>query len=322
MDTRYDVLGLGCVAIDDFLFVPEYPAADAKVQVRRRERQCGGLTATALVAAARLGARCAFAGVLGADADSRFVTDTFEREGVDTTTTVRRPEARPIRSTIVVDESRQTRTIFYDLAGATGADALLPPDAVIRAARVLFVDHYGIEGMIRATRVALAAGRSVVADFERSDWPGFADLLGLVDHLIVAEGFAAKLTGCADAAAALDRLWTPARQVVVVTCGERGGFYRARDEASVRRYAAFPVDVVDTTGCGDVFHGAYAATLARDLSLQERLRFSAAAAALKARHPGAQRGIPTQAAVEDFLKGNGIRDEASATPFTKPSRTI
>src|SRR5436305_4642194 len=144
---QYDVLGLGCVAVDDLLYVPAYPPADAKVQVRRRERQCGGLTATALVAAARLGARCAFAGVLGDDPDSRFVLDCLEAEGVDTAHVVRRPDARPIRSTIIVDEARRTRTILYDLGGSTGADPAAPPEDVIRSARVLFVDHYGVEGM-------------------------------------------------------------------------------------------------------------------------------------------------------------------------------
>src|SRR5947209_15359530 len=104
----WDVLGLGCVAVDDLLYVPAYPPPECKVRVRRRERQGGGLTGTALVAAARLGARCAFAGVLGDDEDSRFVEDCFRRDGVDTSPIVRRPAARPIRSTVIVDESCHT----------------------------------------------------------------------------------------------------------------------------------------------------------------------------------------------------------------------
>src|ERR1700730_2848555 len=100
----WDVLGLGCVAVDDLLYVPAYPPPDSKVRVRRRERQGGGLTGTALVAAAPLRPRCPFAGVLGDDEDSRFVEDCFRRDGVDTSPVVRRPGARPIRSTIIVDE--------------------------------------------------------------------------------------------------------------------------------------------------------------------------------------------------------------------------
>jgi hypothetical protein len=151
---EFDVLGLGCVAVDDLLYVPEYPPPDAKVRVRRRERQCGGLTATALVAAARLGARCAYAGTLGPDADSEFVVECFRREGIDVTHLARRPDARPIHSTILVDEVRHTRNIFFDLTGSVGRGADAPPEEVLRATRVLYVDHYGIEGMTRAARVA------------------------------------------------------------------------------------------------------------------------------------------------------------------------
>src|SRR5262249_52287729 len=131
---RWDVLGIGCSAVDDLLYVEAYPTADTKVRVRRRERQCGGLTATALVAASRLGARCAFAGVLGDDENSRFVLDALSREGVDVGPLVYRPCARPIHSTIIVDETRHTRTILYDLTGSVGADTEAPRADVIRSA--------------------------------------------------------------------------------------------------------------------------------------------------------------------------------------------
>ncbi len=298
-----DILGLGCVAVDDLLYVAAYPAPDAKVQVRRRDRQCGGLTATALVAAARLGAHCAYAGVLGEDDDSRFVRDTFRREGVVVDHLVSRPGARPIRSTIIVDEGQLTRTIFYDLAGSVGADPELPPADVIRSARVLLVDHYGVEGIIRATQIAHEADIPVVADFERSDRPRFPELLALVDHLVISRGFAEKLTGAPEPTEALPKLWSAKRQAVVITCGDAGCWYRGADEAkSPRHQPAFPVTAVDTTGCGDVFHGAYAVALARGLDLPARVRFASAAAALKAMQPGGQAGIPTRAATEAFLQ--------------------
>lgn len=300
-----DVLGLGCVAVDDLLVVPSYPLPETKVRLRRRERQCGGLTGTALVAAARLGARCAFAGVLGDDEDSRFVVECFGREGIDTTHLRRLPGARPIHSTIIVDEEAHTRTVLFDLAGSVGAEPDHPPDGVIRAARVLYVDHYGIEGMTRAAQVARAAGVPVVADLERDEWPGFHGLLALVDHLIVGRAFAEKLTGISDPAAAVDRLGREDRRAVVVTCGADGCWFRGDADPRPRRQPAFPVEVVDTTGCGDVFHGAYAAALARGVDLAGRIRFASAAAAIKATRYGGQAGIPSRAAVEAFLQERG-----------------
>lgn len=301
MPATFDVLGLGCAAVDDLLYIDAYPPPDQKVRVRRRERQCGGLTATALVAASRLGARCAFAGILGTDDNSRFILDALTRDGVDVSHVIQRPEVRPIHSTILVDETHHTRNIFFDLEGSVGADPSAPPAEVIASSRVLFVDHYGIEGMIRAADVAHAAGAAVVADLERSEWPGFADLIARVDHLILSREFACRWTGTSDAAEAVRALWSPARRAVVVTCGEAGGWYMGDPEpSSPRAFAAFPVITVDTTGCGDVFHGAYAAGLARDLSLEERIRFAAAAAAIKATRRGAQAGIPTREETERF----------------------
>lgn len=303
MSCEYDVLGLGCVAIDDLLYVAGYPEADSKIPVERCERHCGGLTATALVAAARLGSRCAFAGVLGDEELSRFVLDRFSEETIDTRHVRRRAEARPVHSVIIVDESTKTRTILYNLDGAFGAEPDWPDEAVLRAARVLFVDHFGAAGMTRAARVARQAGIPVVADLESDQQPGFADLFAAVDHVILSRDFAAHLTGLDDPAAAVRSLWSAERRAAVVTCGDRGCWYVGSDApAKVRHQPAFPVDVVDTTGCGDVFHGAYASALARGLELPDRVRFAAAAAAIKATRRGGQAGIPTRGAVEGFLK--------------------
>lgn len=294
-----DVLGLGCTAVDDLLYVAAYPPADAKVQVLRREKQCGGLTARALLTSARLGGKCAFAGVLGEDADSRFVIDTFQQQQITTSFLVKDPQARPIRSTIIVDETRGTRNIFYDLSGSVGAHPQRPEAEVIRSTRVLLVDHYGVEGMTRAARIAQAAGIPVVGDLEQDAWPGFSDLFELVDHLVVCQAFAAKRTGEADPAAALRKLWGPARQAVVITAGAAGCWFLGKENPDqISHQPAFVVEVVDTTGCGDVFHGAYAYGLTRGWDLKERVRFSAAAAALKA----AGTEIPLLPAVESLLR--------------------
>ncbi len=114
MPKRIDILGLGCTAVDELLYVDAYPAEDGKTPVRRRQRQCGGLTATAMVAGARLGCRCTFAGTLGNDEASQFVIQRFREEGIDVTLVCRREEARPVRATIIINPNRQTRTIFYD----------------------------------------------------------------------------------------------------------------------------------------------------------------------------------------------------------------
>ena len=94
----------------------------------------------------------------------------------------------------------------------------------------------------------------------------------------------------------------PGRQTVVVTCREQGCWVLGAGQRTPWHQQAFAVPVIDTTGCGDVFHGAYAAALARGLPVQERVRVASAAAALKATRPGAQAGCPTWAEVEELLR--------------------
>jgi sugar/nucleoside kinase (ribokinase family) len=297
---RIDILGLGAVAVDDFIFVEAYPQPDAKARVLLRERYCGGLTAIALVTAARLGACCAYSGVLGNDDASSFACRFLKQEKIELRWMKRLPNARPISSNIVVDQGRGTRNIFFHIGHGSGAPKDLPA-RLINSCRVLFIDHVGVPGMIRAARLAKRAGIPSVADFECDDHPRFAELLGLADHLILSRGFALKLTGKRAPEKMVRALAKGAHEVVVVTSGDLGYWYMNRGSTRPVHQPAFKVAAVDTTGCGDVFHGAYAYGLAQDMQLEERLRLASAAAALKASCPAGPAGIPSMASVRRFL---------------------
>ena len=295
--TPVEVLGLGAVAVDDVLHVDRYPPPDEKVPVRRRERRVGGLAAVALMAAARLGVRAGYAGVLGTDEDSALALMRMREAGVGLEAAMRRHGARPIRSTVVVDH-HATRTIFFDLSGFVGADGQWPPQAVIAACRVLLVDHVGVDGMTRAARCARAAGIPVVADFESDDAPRFSELLRAADHLILPQPFAQRITGAGDPAAAAAALWAPDRSIVVVTCGSDGCWWLDGGAAAPVHQRALAVEAAETTGCGDVFHGAYAAALCLGMPASSRIRFATAAAGLKAAAGSAPDAYPTRAHVE------------------------
>ena len=85
------------------------------------------------------------------------------------------------------------------------------------------------------------------------------------------------------------------------------------DPRTPRHQPAYRVEVVDTTGCGDVFHGAYAAGLAQGVGTAERVRLATATAALKATRHGGQAGIPSRAAVEAFL-AQAVENPSGVSP--------
>jgi sulfofructose kinase len=306
-----DVLGLGAVAVDDLVYLDEYPRPDSKVRVIRRERHAGGLTGTALVAAARMGRRCSYAGCLGDDELSRFILGSFAAERVDTADVVSRPGARPFHSTILVDMKDLTRTILSDASGVVGADPSGPTEALIRSAKVLFVDHVGLEGMVRAARIARATAIPVVADFERRLESPFDELLALVDHPVVPMEFAREISGASDGASAVRALGNDRRSAVVVTDGTAGSWYASRERPGrVFHQPAFRVETADTNGCGDDFHGCYTALLCEGMPMERRVRFAAAVAAVKATRRGGQQGIPSRAEAERFL----VERRAEAMP--------
>jgi len=311
MSERIDVLGLGAVAVDDLLFLEEFPEPDSKHQILGTERHAGGLAGTSLVAASRLGRACAYAGTLGSDELSRFIIDGFTAEGVSVRHLVRREGAPPFHSIILVDTRTKTRTILFNAAGVIGASPSEPPEEVIRSAGVLMVDHVGLEGMLRATRVARRAGVPVVADLERRRGAPFDELLAAIDHLILPYEFARRLSGAGDGPAAVRALWAADRAAVVVTRGAEGSWYMSAEEpGQVFHQPAFPVEVVDTNGCGDVFHGAYAAGLSEGMNAADRVRFAAGVAASKATRTGGQKGIPSRAEAARFLEkraAEGVR---------------
>ena len=297
----WDILGLGIAAVDDLLYVDGYPQPDTKVAVQARQCQGGGLTATALVAASRLGAQAAYGGVLGDDDLSRFTLRELAREGVDCTPVLRTADAGPCYSLVLVDRVTGSRTILYDKARVRSRRPDQVTAELIGRCRLLFVDYTTGHGGLQAARVAHDLGIEVVGDVERLDVPAAEALLHEIDHLIVGIELAAQVTAEHDPERMVRVLSGTKRACCVVTGGDRGCWY-AEHDTEVRHMPAHPVQVVDTTGCGDVFHGAYAACISHGEDISTAIEVASAAAAIKATQPGGRAGIPDRATVDRFLQ--------------------
>lgn len=304
MSVGFDVVSLGCAAVDDVLHVAKHPGADGKARVLRRERRLGGLGATAIGAAARIGARCAYAGLIGDDDASRFVVATLQHDGIDCSQAPTLSGAGVVQSSIAVGAEPPTRCILYQVPTLIGADEYRPEASWLATVRVLHLDHYGPIGGLRAATAVRAAGGAVVGDIEEFDDPRCRALVAAIDHLVCSAECASTISGLNDPAAAAAALWSSGRRAVIVTNGAAGCWSIDRQGATPVHHPAFRVAVKDTTGCGDVFHGVYAASLAAKLPLAHCIRQASAAAALTAQTGTGYAGMPNRKALDSFLALN------------------
>lgn len=303
MPEAFDVVGIGCCAVDYFAVVPHYPENDTKVEMAQFAKQGGGLVGTALVAASRLGAKARYIGHVGDDELCQFMVSELERDGVDTGRVVVEPGGATFFAFCVVDASTSKRTIYWTGRDVPelAADHIRPAD--ITSTKFLHVDGFDMDAALQACRWAREAGVTVVVDAEVHH-DRMAELVDLCDVIIPSEEFACTVTGegnYRDAARALYEAQAKisSDRVVVVTAGTQGCFGACRDGEF--HQPAFNVEAVDTTGCGDVFHGAFIYAMLQEWDLASCARFASATAALKCRRLGGRAGIPTKAEVDAFL---------------------
>jgi len=296
----YDLVGFGIAAVDDVVQMAKFPEPDTKVPITRIERHAGGQCTTALVAAARQGLRCAYAGVLGRNELSEFTRNALQNERVEMLSEIRYPGAKPYYSIILLDGSTGERTILYSGDGVRGPEPEDISEELIANSHALLVDQLGPAGTLRACNLARKRRTQTIGDFERADDERLREAMLRTDHLIIPLRLARQVTGCEDPEEAVSKLAYPGRECTAVTDGSRGCWFVA-GSGGVIHQPSFPLDVVDTTGCGDVFHGAYAAAIVRGMPPDSAIRYAAAAAALNATQRGGQQGIPDRPAVERFL---------------------
>jgi sugar/nucleoside kinase (ribokinase family) len=286
----FDVVGLGGNAADTIVTIPRFPEPGEKVSFSRWSRQGGGRTATAMVTVSRLGGRSRYMGGVGDDDDGRANVRALQDEGVDVEGVLVRPHAFTQRAFILVHEETGERTIVW----GRGPGIPLEPEEVIPemivSGRLFYTDAQNPHSAARAAAIARESGMPVLADLEAVR-PGHDAFLPMVDLLVSDARFPSIATGVDDLPRAMEMLEDRSGgALVIVTQGPRGAI--ARIDGRVEAFPGYAVEAVDTTGSGDVFHGAFAWTILRGMELREAIDFSNAVAAMKCRRLGGREGIP------------------------------
>ena len=290
IERDWDVVGLGANASDHLLRVPHYPRAGEKLRFSSYQIEGGGQAATAMVAVARLGFRARYVGGIGDDAEGERIIAGLRAEEIDLRHVLVRPEGVTQRAIILVDEESGERTIIWGRSdGMVVASAELTPE-MITTGRLLHTDAQDPRAAACAARWAREVGMPVLADLEVVR-PGLAEFLPETDILITAADFPERATGAPALGDALRILEERSRGALVMASHGLQGVI-ARIGGELRTYPAYQVEAVDTTGAGDVLHGAFAVACLLELTLEDAIDFSQAVSAMKCRALGGRAGIP------------------------------
>jgi sulfofructose kinase len=294
---KIDVLCVGQSVYDLVFAVDHHPGEDEKCFASGLTGTGGGPAANAAITVARLGGRAALAGYLGQDIFGGLHFDELRAAGVITDYVIR-GEYPTALSTILVKPGGKRTVVNYK--GATPALTPEQLDLSPVSPKAMLFDGYEPEISIPLAREARKRNIATILD-AGSVHKGAVELAPLCGYLVAAEKFALDFSEKTDPADALPILAALA-PVAVITLGPKGLLWASGGESG--SLPAFPVNAVDTTGAGDIFHGAFALRLVRGDDLMHALRYSSAAAALGCMKMGARPGIPGEKEVEEFLKNN------------------
>ena len=299
------IIGLGCLAHDRVL-VTETTWAAGKGRISRRETRFGGNVRNALAAVAALEHPAAYLATVGTSplADQA-MADLIEHD-IHIRFVERFEGADPVTSVLIITSDGERYIAFDDDAlKSTPLPSTTTVDDALSYAEAVLVDApTAPPGSLDVLKRARQSGIPVVLDAERDPSPTVRALIDVADHLVIPLGFGVELTNQDAPADIATALWNEHREAIVLTDGSRGSFAFASPATSVQ-VPAFPVSAVDTTGCGDAFHGAYVWALTRGDDLETRVEIaSAAAAVVAALEPEAKR-VPSRETIEQLLAAEG-----------------
>ncbi len=292
---KLDVLCAGQACHDLVLMVDHHPARDEKTTASGFLECGGGPAANAAITAARLGCVSGFTGYLGNDHYGQIHLQDLKKNFVQTDFIVRGAAATPLSSILVKPDGSRTVINYREKH-----EAFLNYHLSWEHCRpqVILFDGHAAQASANLVELAKQRGSITVLD-AGSIHAGTRWLVDKVHHLVVSEKFAYEYTGEIDPRKAASHLHEAAANVVI-TLGSEGLVWENKQSSGA--LSAYRIQAVDTTGAGDVFHGAYAAGLVKGKSGLDLLMYASAAGALSCQRMGGRTAIPDESEVDGFLR--------------------
>jgi len=293
------IICIGHAAIDHVYRIEAFPPTPTKVRSLEHIESGGGMASNAAAAIGRLGAPVELWSRTGDDEAGAKIRAFLEADGVNVRFLKAYQGARSSTSAVIVDGNGDC-LIIGERDHAMSMDAgWLPLDRIAGAAAVLS-DLRWVEGTRAAFAKARAHGVTTMLDADLGGGHVAAEFLLLADYAIFSGPALDDFAPGPDDAQRLAHVLATGVSHAGVTRSAQGYSWASADGASGHQ-PAFSVDVVDTTGAGDAFHGGFAWALTQGRGQAECARIAAAVAALKCQRLGARSGLPTLAELKSFL---------------------
>lgn len=294
-----DIIGIGKPVKDLLIAIDNMPQADGSCLAQGLISQGGGKVASAIVAAARQGMRCGMYAVLGDDAKGQFCKADFERHGVDTSHLALIPRKTSPFCLCIAEKTTQSRRLIGDVGTAPMIDPSALDFAYLRTARLIHLEN-GDPASRAAAEFARANDIFTAIDAD-SYSPQIAEMEPLIDLFIASAFYAQKRFPGQPPKYAARMLHENGCKVAIITLGAKG-LVGHTDSGSFSLPAFSGLEVIDTTGAGDVFHGGFISAWLRGLNAVDSARWASAVSYIKCTRLGGRAGIPTREMVDHFLR--------------------
>lgn len=300
-----DIIGIGTPIMDLVVNVDSMPQRDGATHANEMFYQGGNKVPTAMVAAARLGWKAGLVGRVGRDRIGRFILEDLEYNQVDTSRIVLDEEGRYSSCCLSLSEKETGTRVFI---GRSSTVRPITPDLLdydyLATAKCIHLSE-GDEGSVAAAAFGKEKGIPVSLDGDHYN-KSIEELIPKIDVFIGSEFFQRDLFGSLSLEESCREIVKMGPHTAIFTLGKRGCVGYTQKEGFFALPCFDNVTVVDTTGAGDVFHGAYIVAMLEGKSAQEACRFASAVSAIKCTRIGGRTGIPTRPILDRFLETGEI----------------
>ena len=292
------IICIGHAALDRIYRIDRFPPAPTKIRALEHIEAGGGMASNAAATIAKLGGEVELWSRVGDDDNGVKVRRALMSAGVDARNVQTFEDNRTSTSVILVDGAGERLIVGSRDVDMPSSTNWLPMERIEDAAIVL-ADLRWIEGARSVFQAARGHGIPTVLDADLGGREALTEILGLTDYAIFSAPALEEFAPGDDTLQRLTYVAGLGAAHVGVTQGALG--YEWVEDGKVQQQRGFKVDVVDTTGAGDAFHGAFAYGLVNGLELKQVIRRACAVAAIKCTRLGARAGLPTGDQLEQFL---------------------